>query len=418
MTTTPSAFPTGFLWGASSAPHQNEGDNTNSDMWALEQLEGSPFREPSAKGVDAYNRWQEDIDLVVSLGFTAFRFGIEWARVEPEQGVIDPDALAHYRRIIDYCLSQGVDPVITLHHFSSPLWFAQAGGWGAPEATDRFGAYVSAVTPILEGVTWVATINEPNIFAVMHQMSIPLQYPDPTAVFAQLAEAHGVSDSDAGLNAFSMPAPTEEAARIMLAAHERARAILHEKTSVKVGWTVAIQGLVAREGYEDRLDHYRRIWEDIYLEASRDDDWVGVQSYTSQLVGPNGLEGAPAGSEVTQVGWAYRPDALEMALRRTWEVTGGTPMIVTENGIATTDDTRRIDYTTGALEGLAHAVADGLDIRGYLHWTFIDNFEWVHGYDITFGLVAVDRTTFERSPKPSAYWLGEVARSNGATIAH
>ncbi|WP_404434653.1 family 1 glycosylhydrolase [Microbacterium lacus] len=416
MTATSNVFPDGFLWGASSAPHQNEGHNVNSDMWALEHLEGSPFSEPSGAGVDAYNRWKEDIDLVKSLGLTAFRFGIEWARVEPSRGAFDADELAHYRQIIDYCLAQGVEPVITLHHFSSPLWFAKEGGWGSPEAADRFGDYVTAVSQILHGVTWVATINEPNIFAVMYQMSLPLQYPDPAAVFAHLAEAHAVADSEAGLNAFSMPAPTEEAAQIMLTAHERARTILHEKTSARVGWTIAIQGLVAREGHEDQLDHYRRIWEDIYLEASRDDDWVGIQSYTSQLVGPNGLEGAPAGEEVTQVGWAYRPDALEMALRRAWEVTGGTPMIVTENGIATDDDSRRIDYTSGALAGLARTLEDGLDVRGYLHWTFIDNFEWVHGYAITFGLVAVDRTTFDRTPKPSAYWLGEVARSNGAAI--
>ena len=196
-----------------------------------------------------------------------------------------------------------------------------------------------------------------------------------------------------------MPEPKDEAAQTMLRAHARARDILRARTSAKVGWTVAIQSLVAREGYEAELDHYQRVWEDTYLEASRDDDWVGVQSYTSQLVGPDGLEGAPAGAELTQTAWAYRPDALEIALRRAWAVTGGTPMIVTENGIATSDDQRRIDYTTGALHGVARTLADGLDVRGYLHWTFIDNFEWVHGYAITFGLVAVDRTTFERTPK-------------------
>lgn len=418
MTTTTGSFPEGFLWGASSAPHQNEGGNTNSDMWALEQLEGSFFAEPSAGGVDFYHRWKDDVDLIASLGLNAFRFGIEWARVEPSRGEFDAEQLAHYRGIIDYCFEKGVEPVITLHHFSSPLWFAQEGGWGGPDAVDHFGDYVSAVAEILDGVTWVATINEPNIFAVMYQMSIPLQYPDPSAVLVQMAQAQAApSQDDAGLNAFSLPEPTEDAALIMRAAHERARSILRAKTSVKVGWTVAIQGLVAREGYEDKLPHYQRIWEDLYLESSRDDDWVGVQSYTSQLVGPDGLEGAPADAEVTQVGWSYRPDALELALRRTWEVTGGTPMIVTENGIATSDDARRIDYTTGALQGLARVLDDGMTVHGYLHWTFIDNFEWVHGYAITFGLVAVDRTTFERTPKPSAYWLGTVARSNGSEIS-
>jgi beta-glucosidase len=411
------AFPAGFLWGASCAPHQNEGNNLNNDMWALEQLPGSSFAERSGDSVDFYHRWREDVDLLKSLGLNAFRFGIEWARVEPVRGEFSGAELAHYRRIIDYCLEQGVEPVVTLHHFSSPLWFVQAGGWGAPEAVDRFGDYVDAVCPILDGVTWVATINEPNMFAVMYQMSIPLQYPDPAAVLARLGAGRSAVDGEAGLNAFSMPEPKDEAAQTMLCAHARARDILRSRTSAKVGWTVAIQSLVAREGHEDRLDHYQRVWEDTYLEASRDDDWVGVQSYTSQLVGPDGLEGAPEGAELTQTAWAYRPDALEIALRRAWEVTGGTPMIVTENGIATSDDRRRIDYTTGALHGVAQTLADGLDVRGYLHWTFIDNFEWVHGYAITFGLVAVDRATFERTPKDSARWLGRVAATNGADFS-
>ena len=410
------AFPPGFLWGASCAPHQNEGNNTGSDMWALEQLPGSSFVERSGDSVDFYHRWKEDVDLVKTLGFNSFRFGIEWARVEPIRGQFSAAELAHYRRIIEYCLAQGVEPVVTLHHFSSPLWFVQSGGWGSPEAVDLFGTYIEAVAPILDGVTYVATINEPNMFAVMWQMSIPLQYPDPAAVLVRMKEARAV-DGEAGINSFSMPEPKSEAAETMVRAHVRAREILRAKTSAKVGWTIAVQSLVAREGYEDRLGYYEDVWEDRYLEASRDDDWVGVQSYTSQLVGPDGLEGAPKGAELTQTGWAYRPDALEIALRRAWKVTGGVPMIVTENGIATSDDQRRIDYTTGALQGLASTVADGLDVRGYLHWTFIDNFEWVHGYAITFGLVAVDRTTFERTPKPSAYWLGRVASNNGAEIA-
>ncbi|TFV99862.1 glycoside hydrolase family 1 protein [Leifsonia flava] len=410
-------FPAGFLWGASCAPHQNEGNNLNSDMWALEQLPGSSFVERSGDSVDFYHRWKEDIDLLKSLGLNSFRFGIEWARVEPVRGDFSAAELAHYRRIIDYCLAQGVEPVVTLHHFSSPLWFVQSGGWGSSEVVDRFGDYVAAVCPILDGVTWVATINEPNMFAVMYQMSIPLQYPDPAAVLARTGAARSAVDGEAGLNAFSMPEPKDEAAQTMLRAHARAREILRARTSAKVGWTIAIQSLVAREGYEDRLDHYQRVWEDTYLEASRDDDWVGVQSYTSQLVGPDGLEGAPAGAELTQTAWAYRPDALEIALRRAWDVTGGTPMIVTENGIATSDDRRRIDYTTGALNGIARTLADGLDVRGYLHWTFIDNFEWVHGYAITFGLVAVDRTSFERTPKGSARWLGRVAETNGAHLS-
>ena len=409
-------FPEGFLWGASTAPHQNEGNNTNSDMWALEQLAGSTFAERSGDGLDFYHRWRSDIDLLASLGLTAFRFGIEWARVEPTRGHFSRAELAHYRRIIEHCWSVGVEPVVTLHHFSSPLWFVEAGGWTADDAVDRFGDYVAAVAPVLDGVRWVATINEPNMFAVMHQMSIPLQHEDPAGVLAQMRGTAAPANGDAGINAFTMPEPKPAATQVMIRAHERAREVLRATTSCSVGWTIAIQGLVARPGHEADLDRYRHTWEGEFLEASRGDDWVGVQSYTSQLVGPDGLEGAPDDAELTQVGWAYRPDALEIALRQTWEATGGVPMLVTENGIATPDDQRRIDYTAGALEGTARALEDGLDVRGYLHWTFIDNFEWVHGYEVTLGLVAVDLETFERTPKPSAEWLGRVARSNGRDL--
>jgi beta-glucosidase len=411
------SFPEGFLWGASIAAHQNEGGNTTSDFWALEHLKGSSFAEPSGDALDFYHRWKEDIDLLASLGLNAFRFGIEWARVEPERGHISAAALAHYRAIIEYCFAQGIEPVVTLHHFSSPLWFAKSGGWASDEAVDRFGDYVSTVAPILDGVTWVATINEPNMFAVMYQMSLPLTLPDPQAALEHMSAATEVVSGDAGINAFTMPEPKPDAEATMLRAHARARDILRAKTSAKVGWTVAVQSLVAREGYEESLPRYQRVWEDAYLEAARDDDWLGVQAYTSQLVGPEGLEGAPAGAELTQTGWAYRPDALGIALRRAWEITGGKTLMVTENGIATADDTRRIDYTGEALRGVAEAMADGIDVRGYLHWTFIDNFEWVHAYEMTFGLVSIDRETFVRTPKPSAYWLGEVGRTNGAALA-
>ena len=124
-------FPDGFLWGASSAPHQNEGNNVNSDMWALEQI----LTERSGDAVDFYHRWRDDIDLVTSLGLNSFRFGIEWARVEPTRGHFSAAELAHYRRIIEYCLAQGIEPVVTLHHFSSPLWFVKEGGWSSPVAT-------------------------------------------------------------------------------------------------------------------------------------------------------------------------------------------------------------------------------------------------------------------------------------------
>lgn len=408
-------FPAAFLWGAATAPHQNEGNNVASDMWAMEQLPGSRFVEPSGDSVDFYHRWREDIDLAVELGFSAFRFGIEWARVEPARGQFSHAELAHYRGIIEYCLERGVEPVVTLHHFANPLWFSKLGGWASPEAVELFAAYVEFVSPALDGVTWVATLNEPNMMGMWTLMSGILQFDDADEARAYI-EAKAAAMRRAGLNSFTLPEPSEEDVRRLRAVHARAREVLHARTSAQVGWTIAVQGLVARPGYEEEWARVSRIWEDLFLEESAGDDWVGVQAYSSQLVGPDGLEGPPPGAEVTLTGWAYRPDALEISVRRAAQVAPGVPILITENGIATHDDERRIHYTTGALRGLAAAMADGADVRGYLHWTFLDNFEWTHGYSRPFGLVAVDRQTFRRTPKPSARWLGEIARTGGAGL--
>jgi beta-glucosidase len=163
--------------------------------------------------------------------------------------------------------------------------------------------------------------------------------------------------------------------------------------------------------FEAAWNHHSRIWEDRFLEISRDDDWVGVQSYTAQRVGPDGPAGARPGVEMTQQGWEFRPDAVGIAVRHAATAASGVPIIVTENGVATSDDTRRIAYINGALQALHAAIDDGIDVRGYFHWTFIDNFEWTEGYSTTFGLVAVDRATFERTPKPSARHPCSLARA-------
>ena len=158
-------FPPGFLWGASTAPHQVEGNNVTSDWWAREGR--VPGMAPSGDAVDSYHRYPEDMQLLADAGLTAYRFGIEWARVEPRPGQVSRAVLAHYRRMIDTALDLGLTPVVTLHHFSSPQWFAEEGGWLGEHAVDRFVSYVRTVTQVLHGVEWVVTINEPNMMAMM-----------------------------------------------------------------------------------------------------------------------------------------------------------------------------------------------------------------------------------------------------------
>jgi beta-glucosidase len=168
----------------------------------------------------------------------------------------------------------------------------------------------------------------------------------------------------------------------------------------------------ALPGGEERLERIRRPTEDVFLEATAGDDYVGVQCYTRMRVGPDGVLGPEEGVPVTQMGYEFWPQALEATVRRAWEVTGGTPVLVTENGIGTADDAVRVTYVSDALAGVLRCLEDGIDVSGYFYWSLLDNFEWVLGYGPRFGLVGVDRATFERRPKPSAQWLGTVARAN------
>jgi beta-glucosidase len=169
----------------------------------------------------------------------------------------------------------------------------------------------------------------------------------------------------------------------------------------------------AVDGGESKRDQIRRGMEDVFLEATGGDDFVGVQTYSRSRIGPEGRLDAEPGVPVLPMGYEYYPEALEATIRRAWEVTKGeVPILVTENGIGTDDDEQRLAYVRRALEGVLVCLADGIDVRGYTCWSLLDNFEWLFGYGPKFGLVEVDRTTFTRSPKPSARWLGQVARAN------
>ncbi|WP_425826224.1 family 1 glycosylhydrolase [Streptomyces fractus] len=428
-------LPAGFLWGAATAPHQVEGNNLNSDFWASEHL--MPGMERSGDAVDSYHRYAEDMRLLADAGLTAYRFGIEWARVEPVPGHVSRAELAHYRRMIDTARDLGLEPVVTLHHFTNPNWFAQEGGWTSGRAVDRFTHYVQAVAGILDGVNWVCTMNEPNMLAIMVMMRRLMEARggggdsgggadgDGGADSGGGADGDGGADSGGGLGSGGakkwmsptvegaarpvLPDPDPTVGRLLGEAHHAARDILKKHTDAAVGWTVACQALTATPGNEQRLRDIRYVREDLYLEAARGDDFIGVQAYSSQEVDENGILPHALGPDTTLTGNAYRPDALGIAVRHAWEATGGVPVLVTENGIATADDSQRIRYTTEALGHLVAAVDDGIDVRGYLHWSALDNYEWGH-WKPTFGLIAVDRETFERRPKPSLAWLGGVAR--------
>lgn len=317
----------------------------------------------------------------------SYRFSLEWSRIEPEPGVFSRAQIDHYRRMVDTCHEHSLTPVVTLHHFTIPQWLAADGGWRHRDATDLFARFTEAVLPVVaEGVDWVCTINEPNMVAISAR-------PDAMELLGHL------------------PAPDPQVSDILVQAHRRARDVLSAIPTIRSGWAVATQAVQAEPGCEEQAHSYGYPREDFFLEAAHGDDWAGVQAYTRTIIGPDGPRPVPQSAEITLTGWEYYPPALGFGLRNAWTLTGGVPILVTENGIATTDDTRRITYLHGALTALHDAVDDGVTVNGYLHWSALDNYEW-GSFRPTFGLIAVDRDTFTRTPKPSLQWLGDTAKAN------
>ena len=385
------AFPDGFGWGAASAAHQIEGGNTNNDWWAFEHTPGSGCTEPSGDACDAWLRWEEDADLLAGLGLDSYRFSVEWSRIEPADGEFSRAALAHYRRQCAGLRERGVDPVVTFHHFTTPRWLTERGGWETDLAVERFGRFCTVVAEALGDVmTRACTLNEPNIVATMgwHMGMFPPGKSDVAlsrAVAARLGDAHRVA-----VEAIRAAAP-----------------------GVPVGLTLSMTDYQLAPGGEERLERMRHHSEDVFLDLIKGDDFLGVQVYTRMLIGPKGWAGYEEGVPVLDMGYEFYPASLGNCLRRAWDYTGGTvPLLVTENGIGTTDDDQRIEYVRQALSGVLHALDDGVDVRGYTYWSLLDNFEWAMGYKPRFGLFSVDRDTFERRAKPSAAWLASVAAAN------
>jgi beta-glucosidase len=387
-------FPPGFLWGTATAAHQIEGANTNSDWWRFEHTEGSGCRDSSGDACDSWHRYEEDLDLVAQFGLNCFRFSVEWARIEPARGEFSRAALEHYRRVVAACHARGIVPIVTLHHFTLPQWVADAGGFESPHIAEWFAGYAERVGAALgDGIGVACTINEPNIVALMGYLF---------AVFPPQAHSW---DRFCAVNA------------TMRDCHRAIRDALRAGPGdFPIGLTLSMTQTEAVEGGEERAASWLAEMEDRYLEAAREDDFVGVQCYSKVRIGPHGQVPPSADEDVTDMGYLFWPQVVEHSVRRAAEI-ARVPLIVTENGIATRDDQRRIDYLAEALRGLHRAMADGVDVRGYCQWSLLDNFEWVLGYSQHFGIVGVDRESYARTPKPSAHWFGDVAR-RGALYVH
>lgn len=425
-------FAKGFLVGAATAAHQVEGNNIYSDYWAQEQLPHSSFAEPSGIACDHYNRYEEDIRLLAEAGLNAYRFSMEWARIEPEEGKFDDAEIEHYRQVIACCKANGVEPVVTLLHFTSPKWLIAKGGWEAESTIAYFERYVTYVMERLGSeLHYVCTINEANMGLQLAAISKRFRLMAEQAAKAGAAAGKSAEGTvQVGMNfqkmmenmkyaaaenagVFGDPQPkvfvserTPEGDLLVMRAHAAARqAIRAICPHVKVGLTLSLHDLQAQPGGESFA---KAAWEEEfthYLPYIQEDDFLGVQNYTRTLYGPQGQLPAPEGAELTQMAYEFYPQALENVLRKVAADFHG-DMIVTENGIATADDTRRVAFIQQALEGVQRCMADGLPIKGYFYWSLMDNFEWQKGFAMNFGLIAVDRTTMARTTKPSLKVLG------------
>ena len=383
-------FPEGFLWGVAGSAHQIEGGNTNTDWWEFEHAAGSGCVESSGDACDSYHRWGEDLDLVSGMGLGAYRFSLEWSRIEPAEGEFSVAALDHYRRLCAGCHEQGIVPVVTFHHFTTPSWLARRGSFEALDAPDRFARFVERAGAHLgDLIGWACTINEPNVIGAMGYTVG--EY--PPGVKDDLTRHLAVNES-------------------MVRAHRLAvEALRSGPGNFPIGLTLSMAEIVADEGGEVTRDMAEDILEDTFLRATEGDDFVGVQAYTRMHFGPEGLAPDDPSVQQTQMGTENWPQAVGHCVRRAASFTG-LPVLITESGIATDEDRDRIAYLDEVLRDVHACIAEGIDVRGFFVWSLLDNFEWNMGFAPKLGLHAVDRTTFERQAKPSAPWFADVARAN------
>jgi beta-glucosidase len=408
-------FPPGFLWGVASAGHQNEGDNTTSDTWFVEHVTPSVFQEPSGRACDGWNRWREDVALAANMDLTAYRFSVEWARVEPEEGTFDQAALDHYEAVVDEVIARGMAPVVTFNHFTSPHWFAKRGGWLDPEAPALFARYADRLMEAFgDKIAYAVTLNEPNLPHVLTWLGLPDFIRDlERATLDAASVAAGVPKYRP--SNVVLPEDLDPIEDGLAAGHVAAKAAIKaRRPDLPVGLSLAIMDDVVVGDDPSVRDRKRAECYQRWLELARDDDFLGVQNYERVPYDANGVVHPPEGVEVNQMRTAIEPLSLAGAVRYAHAV-AGVPILVTEHGMATADDRRRAAFIEPSLRGLLDAIEDGVPVVGYTHWTLMDNFEWIFGYSFQLGLHEVDRQTFERTPKPSAGVYAAIAKAHAVT---
>ncbi len=412
-------FPENFLWGTATAAHQVEGGNHGNDWWAWEQVPGHiKNNDRSDPACDQYERFRTDFELLRSLHQNAHRLSLEWSRIEPAPGQFSATALAHYRDVLQALRDRGLEPMVTLHHFTNPSWIVAAGGWEAAGTAEHFARFAERVTDELGGLAriWI-TINEPTVVA--YQGYVRGEWPPgkrdlgaALRVVATLIRGHWL--------AYERIKHRHPELQVGLAHHLRIfdpfRWFAPQDRAVAAAFTRVFNETMLRSLREGRLVFPLR--HSNARGPRHSQDFIGLNYYTRELVRFNHRYRAELFGQRMQVeptprsdlAWELYPEGLYrtlMGLRREQ-----LPIYVTENGIADRDDALRPEYVLTHVKAMLRAIQAGAPVRGYMHWTCFDNFEWAEGYSAKFGLIACDPVTQERRVRPSGRLYAEICRRN------
>ncbi len=415
------SFPEDFIWGTAASAYQTEGNNFNCDWYGMEQrdLKNPPekrrFKEPCGLACDHWNRFEEDFELAARLGIRMHRLSIEWSRVFPEMHRADAGALEHYRRMIAALKRRGIAVMLTLHHFTIPLWMERQGGYEKRAVfMKHFREYVEAVVSALGDLVdcWLP-INEPNVVPLGGYLTgaFPPYRTSPLAFVKVYRTFFDMHASCYHIIKRRFPHATVGVAFafIHLQPYDEKKAI--DRLAARFANLTAnlrfFQGITSgRVGFPLGVGAS-------FPSLRGTLDFVGLNYYsTTYIRGLFGVEQSREGDLVTDMGWVFYPQGIYEVLKYLGSAVR-LPIIVTENGVATTDESFRIRYMEAHLGQVHRAMAEGVPVRGYMCWSLTDNFEWDRGYAMRFGLVHVDFSTQERRVKEGGEWFSRVIRNGG-----
>ena len=395
------AWPPGFLWGTGASSTQCEGAAPASDWWDWERAGKAPV---SGDGSGFATRYREDFAIYASLGLRHHRLSIEWARVEPEPGVHDPEAVEHYRQVLTAAREEGVEPWVCLHHFTLPRWFQQSGAFLVREnRTDVWARHVDWMAETFgDLVAGWQPVNETNYYAQLAYRGggWPPAHND-RAEWAIANEAIHLATAEAAVRLKQTGTPVASIFGLStpFAHDDRADTAKLVERIVENGWNAGLH--LFRDGVL-RVPGRDPV---VRPDLAGSFDLIGFSYYSALGVKEGRVVPHPADVPRSPLGYAIWADGLWHVLRRLHDELPGTPLLVAEYGIGTDDDEQRAAYLRRGLELTADALAQGIDVRGFFHWTGVDNYEWLHGYDVRFGIVDGDRNI-----RPSAQVLATVAR--------